>query len=66
MSEPDEQRPAQVEVVIRDERTTQLQVFGRFVWKLLVVILVTLAAMWVVGQIVRLLLDLPATGASAG
>ena len=66
MSEPDEQRPAQVEVVIRDERTTQLQVFGRFVWKLLVVILVTLAAMWVVGQIVRLLLDLPVTGASAG
>jgi hypothetical protein len=66
VSEPDEQRPAQVEVVIRDERTTQLQVFGRFVWKLLVVILVTLAAMWVVGQIVRLLLDLPVTGASAG
>ena len=34
---------------------TQIQIFGRFVWKLLVVVVLTLAAMGVIGLVVRLL-----------
>ena len=36
-------------------RPTQLELFGRFVWKLLVVVVLTLAAMGVIGLVVRLL-----------
>jgi L-cystine uptake protein TcyP (sodium:dicarboxylate symporter family) len=40
---------------------TQLELFGRFVWKLLVVLLVTLAVLAVVGVLVRLVFGLDVT-----
>lgn len=48
------------------EQRTQIEILGRFVWKLLVVVLLTLAAFWVAGELVGLVLDRPDTGVDVG
>jgi hypothetical protein len=42
-------------------RPTQLELFGRFVWKLLVVLVLAVAAMALVGVLVRLVFGLDVT-----